>query len=334
MNALNVAMTVMLGWGWMVAICQADQVVATAPASRPANVIEAVRSAVKAGELCFRLSTPAELKALLGPPSKEQEEQGGDGKVILLEYRDVQAIFCRFSESGGYGLFRMVVEGTPLDIGMDRMIALRRVDDLAKLDTFSGVANVSLAKLDLTKQASQLSRLPFDNRTQWPPASKLPASFDPAQLLEAGKNPGLGVRKMHEQKIDGRGVHIAIIDQPLLREHREYKDRVLDNEAIDVEGVPPQMHGSPVTSIAVGKTCGAAPAASVHYYAVPMWKWWKKHCKPYAALLDGIVEHNHKLPAGQKVRVVRFHWVRFRSGPITPCGLRRSSTRRTRAFSS
>lgn len=187
---------------------------------------------------------------------------------------------------------------------MERPIVLRRVDDLATLDMFSGVANASLLKLDLREQSSKLSRLPFDRRTQWPPPHRLPRGFDPARLLEDGKNPGLGVRKLHQRGIDGRGVHIAIIDQPLLRDHREYKDRVVAYEAVDTKDVPPQMHGSPVTSIAVGKTCGVAPAASVHYYAVPMWKWWKEHCTPYAALLERIVKHNRELPADQKVRVV------------------------------
>jgi len=278
--------------------------VTTAPAGRSRDVIEAARSAATCGEICFRLTTPSELKALLGTPSKETKERQAGRRLIILAYAGVQATFLQLSEGGDYELFELIVEGMPLDIGKDRTITLRKIGDLAKLDAFSGAANVSLVKLDLREQASALSRLPFDNRTQWPPADNLPSGFEPAKLLEAGKNPGLGVRKLHEQGIDGRGVHIAIIDQPLLREHREYKDRVVEYEAVDLEGVPPQMHGSPVTSIAVGRTCGTAPAASVHYYAVPMWKWANEHCRPYAALLDRIIEHNKDLPASQRVRVV------------------------------
>jgi len=301
--------------GWAVAISQADQVGAPAAASQPANVAETARAAAKSGELCFRLTTPAELKALLGPPAKAHEENDGNGKALILEYPGVRAIFGRFGEGGPYCLFRVLVENVPLDIGMERTLTLRRVDDLAKLDAFSGVANISLVKLDLREQLAKLSRLPFDNQTQWPPNDKMPKGFEPAKLLQDGTNPGLGVRKLHEQGIDGRGVNIAIIDQPLLRDHREYKDRVVAYEAIDAEGVPPQMHGSPVTSIAVGKTCGIAPAASVHYYAAPMWKWWNEHCKPYSALLDRIVERNRDLPAGQKVRVVSISLGAFSEWP-------------------
>ena len=312
MNTLLVAAAIL---GWSVAIRQADQDEATAPTSRPADVVDTVRSAVKAGELCFRLTTPAELKALLGKPSKARKEKSEGRQTLILDYPSLHVTFLRFSEGGGYGLFEIEVEGTPLDIGTNRPLTLRSVADLARLDGYEGATNASLVRLDLREQSAELSRLSFDSRTQWPPADKLPNGFDPAALLEAGRNPGLGVRALHEQGIDGRGVHIAIIDQPLLREHREYKDRVVEYTPIDVEGVPPQMHGSPVTSIAVGKTCGTAPAASVHYYAVPMWKWWDEHCKPYAALLDRIVEHNKELPAGQKVRVVSISLGAFSQWP-------------------
>jgi subtilisin family serine protease len=287
----------------------------TTPASRPADVAVAARSAAQVGLLVFRLTTPAELKALLGAPEKQHAEKDGDGKFLIYEYPGVQAGFGRLSENAPYVLFQIAAQGTPLDIGRDRIITLRSIDDLAKLDTFWGVANVSLVRLDLTEQKSRLDTLPLDNRTQWPAADKLPKGFDPARLLEEGKNPGLGIRKLHAQGIDGRTIHIAIIDQPLLREHREYKDRVVQYEPIDVADVEPQMHGSPVTSIAVGKSCGTAPAASVHYYAAPMWKWWDEHCKPYAATVDRIVEQNKKLPPGQKVRVISISLGAFSQWP-------------------
>jgi hypothetical protein len=203
-----------------------------------------------------------------------------------------------------------------VDIGRDRILTLRNVEDLAKFDMYSGVANLSLVRLDLTEQASRLSRLPFSNRTQWPPATRLPKGFDPVKLLDIGKNPGLGVRKLHERGIDGRRIHIAIIDQPLLREHREYKDRIVQYREIDLEAVSGErLHGTAVMSIAVGKTCGTAPAASVYFYGVPTWKWWDEHCKPYAALLDRITEHNRVLPAGQRVRVVSISLGAFSQWP-------------------
>jgi hypothetical protein len=268
------------------------------------NTVEKARSAAKEGELAFRLTSPDELKALLGTPEKEHTEKDGNSNVLLIEYPGVQAAFVRFGENGPNALFQVKVDGRPLDIGREKPITLRRTTDLAKLDTFFGIAGMSLVKLDLTEQMSRLNELPFDNHTRWPSADKLPKGFDPTALLEDGKNPGLGVRKLHKQGVDGRHVHIAIIDQPLLREHREYKDRIVEYTEIEVEGAPLEMHGPPVTSIAVGKTCGTAPAASVHYYAVPTWKWWNEHCKPYAATLERIIERNTAFSAADKVRVV------------------------------
>ena len=78
-----------------------------AAASQPANVAEAARAAAKSGELCFRLTTPAELKALLGPPAKAHEENNGNGKALILEYPGVRAIFGRFGEGAPYSLFRV-----------------------------------------------------------------------------------------------------------------------------------------------------------------------------------------------------------------------------------
>lgn len=266
------------------------------------NIVDKVKSAVKEGELIFRLTSPDDVKTLLGAPEKEHTEK--EGSVLLLDYTGVQAAFVRFGENGPKALAQITVDGRQLDIGRDKPIALRRTSDLTKLDTFFGVAGMSLMKLDLTEQSKRLNELPFDNQTKWPTVEKLPKGFDPAALLEDGKNPGLGVRKLHEQGIDGRGVHIAIIDQPLLRDHREYKDRIVEYTEIEVEGAPLEMHGPPVTSIAVGKTCGTAPRASVHYYAVPTWKWWNEHCKPYAATLERIIERNKAFAATEKVRVV------------------------------
>jgi hypothetical protein len=294
----------------------------TSPASRPAGVVETARAAAKQGKLLFQLTTPDELKSLLGPPKKEHPEKDGDSQALILEYPGLHAVFSRSGGNAPFTLFKIALSGTlgnlrgeSLDIGAGRPVTLRNADDLTKVASFSGLANIYLVNVDLTQQESRLNQLHFDSRTQWPPADKLPRGFDPAKLLEDGKNPGLGVRKLHERGIDGRGIHIAIIDQPLLREHREYQDRVVQYEPIDVAGVPPQMHGSPVTSIAVGKSCGTAPGASVHYYAVPTWKWWEQHCKPYAAVVDRIVAENEQRPAGQKVQVVSISLGAFSQWP-------------------
>jgi hypothetical protein len=131
----------------------------------------------------------------------------------------------------------------------------------------------------------------------------LPPGFDPKRRLEWGKNPGLGVRSLHQEGITGKGVGIAVIDMPLLREHVEYADRIRSYHTTDVEGVDAKGHGTSVCSIAVGKTCGVAPGANLHYYAVPPWKWGRSNPR-YARTVEQIVERSRKLPPSEKVRVI------------------------------
>ncbi len=197
-------------------------------------------------------------------------------------------------------LYELAVGDENIDIGRDRLLVLRNAGELDRLDPFWGLENVSLANVDLGDRTDLLKSLPFDSLTVWP--ETLPEGFDPTRLLEEGRNPGLGVRALHERGIDGRGVTIAIIDQPLVRDHEEYADRIALYEEIDVAGVPPQMHGPAVASIAVGRTCGTAPGAKLAYYAIPMWKW--HDCKPYADLISRIVERNAGLPQGERVRAI------------------------------
>ena len=113
-----------------------------------------------------------------------------------------------------------------INIRQNNKVTLRNNDDLNKIDRFSGFANISLVNLDLRDQVELLSTMNFDSNTEWPSAKKLPDGFNPGKLLEEGKNPGLGIRSLHERGIDGRGVGIAIIDQPLLLGHIEYTSRL------------------------------------------------------------------------------------------------------------
>jgi subtilisin family serine protease len=88
--------------------------------------------------------------------------------------------------------------------------------------------------------------------------------------MELGKNPGFDLDKLHSSGITGKGVSIAIIDQALLVDHEEYKDNLKMYEEIhwpSDKNDQAQMHGSAVTSIAVGKTVGVAPGADLYYIA-------------------------------------------------------------------
>jgi subtilisin family serine protease len=220
-------------------------------------------------------------------------------EICDIEYSDVRARFGKMRNSPAPFTVLWVAG---FDIGKNRQIVLRDTSDLNKFDSFWGFAGVSLSNLDLRGHKGLLEEMPFDSRTEWPEPNKMPDGFDPARLLDEGKNPGLGIRGLHKKGIDGRGVGIAIIDQPLLKEHIEYTDRLVRYEEIDVRAdMPPQMHGPPVASIAVGKTCGVAPGAALSYFAVPMWK---QDNSPYCEVIDRIIKLNESPAVSERIRVV------------------------------
>ncbi len=125
------------------------------------------------------------------------------------------------------------------------------------------------------------------------------------QILEAGKNPGLGVNYLHSQGITGSGVNVAIIDQNLCQDfgHPEFSNKIIAYFDTGTGTGPNEgsMHGPAVSSLLVGTTIGTAPGARLYYAAVPSWY---LDAKYYAQALDWIVASNAVLPANQKIRVV------------------------------
>lgn len=159
----------------------------------------------------------------------------------------------------------------------------------------------SLIDMDLTNEYDALAKSTFDTHTEWPSKDKLPKGFDPKEIIEIGKDPGLGIRALHKEDITGKGVNVAIIDQPLLLEHEEYKDKIVKYTEIDCEDAGPQMHGPAVASILVGENCGVAPNALLYYWAEPSWK--GDYIQRTTALNE-IIEYNKDKPLNERIRVV------------------------------
>lgn len=164
-----------------------------------------------------------------------------------------------------------------------------------------------LSQVDIEHRLSDLLHADFDSRTRWP--AKLPAGFVPAQLMELGKNPGLGLRQLHAKGVTGKGVGIGIIDQTLLVDHTEYADQLRLYEEIHNLGIDAQMHGPAVASIAVGKTVGVAPEADLYYLAethgtvgaLGHFDW---DFQWVAKSIDRLLEVNTALPKERKIRVI------------------------------
>ncbi len=146
----------------------------------------------------------------------------------------------------------------------------------------------------------------FSTTTKWP--QSLPKEFNPAKVLEEGKNPGLKVRTLHERGITGDGIGIAIIDQNLLVGHEEYKDQLKFYEEIHTSYPEASMHGPAVASIAVGKTVGVAHEADLYYIAEFHGEMINDKLENdftwLAISIDRILEVNKTLPNDRKIRVI------------------------------
>lgn len=164
-----------------------------------------------------------------------------------------------------------------------------------------------VSALDLRERRGDLDRAVFDSHTLWPPASRLPEGFDPARILTARANPGLGLRALHARGITGRRVGIGIIDAPLLPGHREYARQLRWNEVLGSAGPEPgTMHGSAMASIAVGRTTGVAPEADLYFVGVlfenPRGLFLMPHL--FAQAIRRLVEINRALPEDRKIRAI------------------------------
>lgn len=172
------------------------------------------------------------------------------------------------------------------------------------------IRSVDYTNKDLSKYSAE--NISFDSGTLFPlDTNKWPANFNPYQIMETHKNPGLNVRNLHAQGIDGTGMSMAIIDQPL-SPHNEYNDNLVHYEEFLVySGQPGSMHGPAVASIAVGKTVGVAPKAKLYYFAADLAdgkfendETKSRTSKYYAVALDKIIEINKTLPDNEKIVVV------------------------------
>jgi hypothetical protein len=308
---------------------------------RPPDVAQAARleAELSSGRMAWRFSEPKEIARLLGRPGREETRPDGGMEILRWHYDSGLAVrFVRRKNELGaplpFGLASFEGKNAPyVGSPQGQPLRPRGVSDLKKMDTvFDGLSGVDLTALDLTGEEKLLRAMPFDTFTKWPGAEKLPKGrgkrredscrpellgvqgsrraklrernlvFDPLEILESGKDPGLGLRALHARGIDGRGVGVAVIDQPLLPSHTEIEGRVKIIAELGVEGFGPQMHGLAVASLAVGRTCGAAPGASLYYASVASWAAESVGNRYNVQALEGVLDLNKD--SGANIRVV------------------------------
>lgn len=188
--------------------------------------------------------------------------------------------------------------------GMNQYSSLPKYDPYSQNPLQMDLRSTDLSKLDLSQSKDDLMYAVFDSKTTWP--ETMPADFDWQANMEKGKNPGLGVRSLHEQGVTGKGVGIAIIDQELLIEHQEYTDRLRLYEELSPNNYPAQMHGAAVASIAVGKTVGVAPDADLYFISSFSGKCFgtPELYRCLAQSIRRILEINQQLQTERKIRVI------------------------------
>lgn len=173
-----------------------------------------------------------------------------------------------------------------------------------KLVQYMDVRGKNLSAMDLRGKEDVVNTLTFDSETKWPSSDKMPLGFDPVKLLELGKDPGLGVKKLHQLGNTGKGVNVAYIDQPLLENHTEYKDSNIRYYKIRPESLNDKtVQGSSVISLLAGKDIGIVPESKVYFFGAPTWL---NDQVVYAEGIRKVIEVNKTLPDDKKIKIVGF----------------------------
>lgn len=189
---------------------------------------------------------------------------------------------------------------------MDEGAPVADFSDMIEFDLsaeFPDARSCDLSGEDFSNSLDKLLYTEFDSKTIWP--DSLPQDFDPQQIIDQNRNPGLGVRSLHEQGITGKGINIGIVDQPLLTGHAEYKDRLKMYKDFNAPGGM-SMHGPAVASIALGSTVGVAPEANLYYVSLDFDKSGEngENMAPFIEGLTYLLDLNELLPEEDKLDVI------------------------------
>lgn len=170
---------------------------------------------------------------------------------------------------------------------------INRFDDIRYLDFYKKGPKDTFQIPDI----DTLITLSFNLSTKWDDDTLA------KEVLEYGKIPPLGVKEIHKLGITGKGVNVAIIDQPLALNHPEYKDRIVKYKDFCPEEKKEQgsFHGPAVASLLAGKDIGSAPGVNVYYASVPQWL---GDAKYEVAALNWILEINKSLKSEEKIKFV------------------------------
>jgi len=205
------------------------------------------------------------------------------------------------------------------------------IDAISTFTVAQRLDNMDLSDIKLPYREYMDGKIPKQQPfiESWTDNMKWPSdiSFNPQQMLEESKHPS-EMDTVH-QHATGKGIGIAIIDQPLNTQHPEYADNLRHYEKLgfwpkNYEG--PAYHGSLVTGCACGATTGTAPDADIYYVAANNWT--PDHNDPFVQATEKllneplkmghrynhilaikrILEINKTLPENKKIHFLSCSW--------------------------
>lgn len=248
---------------------------------------------------------------VLGPPEHTVQNQGNEQKNRVL-YKDIDGkkgtcyyscsdknIRLFFSDYKINSLY-LTAPGVLQDKGEKQGGMMKAA---GVIEPYTDVRGKDLSETPGPLDRETIRTLIFNLDTFWPRAFIHDGSLRVyiRDLFKTARNPGLGVRQLHQQGITGKGVTVAIIDQPLYPDHPEFRGKIIEYHDVGCAEVKTSMHGPAVASLLVGANCGTAPDAKLYFVAAPSWT---KDTAYEAKALDWLIEKNRQLPTGQKIRVV------------------------------
>ena len=220
-----------------------------------------------------------------------------------------------FNDSEVEKIFKFTRNPNPQILNIEKMDVLPEFNPKSIEDYEIDLIGKDLSNVNLDNRYDDLMYARFNKDTIW--SGKLPQGFNPLEIMENGKNPGLDTRDLHKQGVNGKGIGIAIIDSALLVNHIEYKDNLKYYEEINLRNYEASYHGLLVASIAVGKTVGVAPDADLYFIATESTDSdGKISYMNTAEAIDRVLEINKSLSERNKIRVISISngWIEGQKG--------------------
>jgi subtilisin family serine protease len=192
---------------------------------------------------------------------------------------------------------------------VDKILTKDEVDsDIYNIKTKENCALDSKLNFNNSDGEYMLKHLSFDEKTfENIPKENLPENWNPKQIIEAGKDAGMNVKKMNKMGYTGKNITCAVIDTPIIK-HKDIKSSLVGYEIMDsalAKDEPANFHGQATSDILCGNEVGIAKDANLVYFA-------ESSDDDKLQALHRILEINKKADENgepnKKIKVVSLSW--------------------------